>query len=153
LLEEAKAIEAAAVEAHVTFLLPVDAVIADAFSADAHRRVVPIAEVPAGWQILDIGPETVKTFEAALSGCKTILWNGPMGVFELEPFAAGTREIAAFLARSTAVTVVGGGDSVAALESQGLADKMTHVSTGGGASLEFLEGRVLPGVAALEDRA
>jgi phosphoglycerate kinase len=152
LVEEAKTIEAAAKERNVKFLLQVDAVIGDKFAADAETRVVPISAVPAGWRILDIGPESVRQFEEALTPCKTILWNGPMGVFELEPFAAGTRAVAAFLARSSAVTVVGGGDSVAAIESQGLADKMTHVSTGGGASLEFLEGRVLPGVAALEDR-
>jgi len=152
LVEEAKAIEAAAAARNVKLLLQVDAVIGDQFSAEAQKRTVPVSEVPAGWRILDIGPETIKLFEQSLATCKTILWNGPMGVFELEPFAAGTRAVASFLATSSAVTVVGGGDSVAAIESQGLADKMTHVSTGGGASLEFLEGRVLPGVAALEDR-
>ena len=109
--------------------------------------------MPPGWQQLDIGPQTIELFEEALAACKTILWNGPMGVFEFEPFAVGTNAIASCLARSSAVTVVGGGDSVAALEGLGLASKMTHVSTGGGASLEFLEGRVLPGVAALEDHA
>jgi phosphoglycerate kinase len=152
LLEEAKAIEHAAAQRGVRFLLPTDAVIANQFSADADKRIVPINAVPAGWQILDIGPDSIREFEQALSDCKTILWNGPMGVFELAPFAEGTRAVAAFLARSNAVTVVGGGDSVAALESQGLASKITHVSTGGGATLEFLEGKVLPGVAALEDR-
>jgi phosphoglycerate kinase len=137
----------------VKFLLPVDLVIGDKFAADAERKLVPAGQVPPGWQQLDIGPRTIQLFEDTLSTCKTILWNGPMGVFEFEPFAVGTNAIASFLARSSAVTVVGGGDSVAALEGQGLASKMTHVSTGGGASLEFLEGRVLPGVAALEDRA
>jgi phosphoglycerate kinase len=153
LVDEARSIEAAAAERGVKFLLPVDTIIGNKFAADAERKVVPAGEVPAGWQQLDIGPESIKVFEEALAPCKTILWNGPMGVFEFEPFAAGTNAIASFLARSSAVTVVGGGDSVAALEGQGLASKMTHVSTGGGASLEFLEGRVLPGVAALEDHA
>jgi phosphoglycerate kinase len=152
LLEAATAIEAEASERNVRFVLPVDAVIADKFAADASVRVVPISAVPPDWQIMDIGPESVRLFEGALEGSQTILWNGPMGVFELEPFAGGTRAVAAFLARSSAVTVVGGGDSVAALETQGLAAKITHVSTGGGATLEFLEGKVLPGVAALEDR-
>lgn len=152
LLDAAKAIEADAAQRNVRLLLPTDAVIADQFSADANTRVVPINEVPAGWQILDIGPETIREFGNALSGSETILWNGPMGVFELEPFANGTRAVATLLAESNAVTVVGGGDSVAALEGQGLASKITHVSTGGGATLEFLEGKVLPGVAALEDR-
>ena len=151
LVDEARSIEAAAAERGVKFVLPVDLVIGDKFAADAARKVVPAGEVPAGWQQLDIGPETIQLFEEVLGTCKTILWNGPMGVFEFEPFAVGTNAIASFLARSSAVTVVGGGDSVAALEGQGLAAKMTHVSTGGGASLEFLEGRVLPGVAALED--
>jgi phosphoglycerate kinase len=128
-------------------------VIADRLAADARTRVVPIAEVPVGWRIVDIGPETVRSIEAALAGCQTILWNGPMGVFELEPFAAGTRAVAAFLARSSAVTVVGGGDSVAAIEQQGLAAHFTHVSTGGGATLELLEGKALPGVVALQERA
>ena len=153
LVDEARSIEAAAAAHGVKFLLPIDTVIGNKFAADAEKKVVLAGEVPAGWQQLDIGPESIKAFEEALTPCKTILWNGPMGVFEFEPFAAGTNAIASFLARSSAVTVVGGGDSVAALEGQGLASKMTHVSTGGGASLEFLEGRVLPGVAALEDHA
>jgi phosphoglycerate kinase len=136
----------------VSLLLPIDAVIADRVEADAATRVVPVSAIPDGWRMLDIGPDSVRLFEEKLATCQTILWNGPMGVFELEPFAAGTRAMAAFLARSNAITVVGGGDSVAAIESQGLADKMTHVSTGGGATLEFLEGRTLPGVAVLEDK-
>ncbi len=152
LIPEAQALEVAARAQNVVIHLPVDAVIADRFAADAQTRIVPITDVPDGWRIMDIGPETVHAFESALAECQTILWNGPMGVFEMEPFAAGTRAVAAFLARSGAVTVVGGGDSVAALESQGLANKMTHVSTGGGATLEFLEGKTLPGVAALQDR-
>ncbi|MGH2344109.1 MAG: phosphoglycerate kinase [Chloroflexota bacterium] len=152
LVGEARALESAAAR-DVRICLPVDAVIADRFAADAKTAIVPIGEVPDGWRIMDIGPDTVRAYEQALAECQTILWNGPMGVFEMDAFAAGTNAVAAFLARSGAVTVVGGGDSVAALEGQGLAAKMTHVSTGGGATLEFLEGQTLPGVAALEDRA
>jgi phosphoglycerate kinase len=153
LVPAARDLEQAASARGVRLLLPVDAVIADAFAADAQTRIVPVEAIPDGWRIMDIGPETVRSFEDALADCRTILWNGPMGVFEMEPFAAGTHAVAAFLARSGAVTVVGGGDSVAALESQGLAGKMTHVSTGGGATLEFLEGQTLPGVAVLQERA
>ena len=151
-MPEATAMIGAAETRGVTLLLPVDAVIADRVAADADTRVVPVSAIPDGWRMLDIGPESIRLFEDKLAACQTILWNGPMGVFELEPFAGGTRAVAAFLANSSAVTVVGGGDSVAAIESQGLADKMTHVSTGGGATLEFLEGRTLPGVAVLEDK-
>lgn len=133
-------------------LLPVDALIADRFAADARTQMVAVEAVPPGWRIMDIGPASVRAFEAALADARTILWNGPMGVFEMDTFAAGTRAVAEFLARSAAVTVVGGGDSVAAVEQQGLAEKMTHVSTGGGATLEFLEGKTLPGVAAIGDR-
>ena len=153
LLEDARALESEASAHGVAIHLPVDAVIADRFAADAQTRIVPITEIPDGWRIMDIGPDTVHAYENALSECRTILWNGPMGVFEMPAFAAGTNAVAAFLARSGATTVVGGGDSVAAVESQGLAAKMTHVSTGGGATLEFLEGRTLPGIAALEDRS
>jgi len=133
-------------------VLPVDVVIADAFSADANTKVVTVAQVPAGWRILDIGPQTVEQFKAKLSGAKMVVWNGPMGVFELAPFAAGTRAIAQALADIQAITIIGGGDSVAAIQQAGLAEKMTHISTGGGASLEFLEGKELPGIAALEDK-
>ena len=132
--------------------LPVDAVIADAFDAGANRKVVKVDAVPAGWRILDIGPETVKQYSDVIRGAKTVIWNGPMGVFEMAPFAEGTRAIAQALADSQAQTIIGGGDSVAAVEQMGLADRMTHISTGGGASLELLEGRELPGVAALQDR-
>ena len=132
--------------------LPVDAVIADAFDAGANRKVVKVEAVPAGWRILDIGPETVKQYSDVIRGAKTVIWNGPMGVFEMAPFAEGTRAIAQALADSQAQTIIGGGDSVAAVEQMGLADRMTHISTGGGASLELLEGRELPGVAALQDR-
>lgn len=135
-------------------LLPVDVVIADAFSADAQRQVVDVSDIPAGWRVLDIGPKTIEQYSAEIRAARTVIWNGPMGVFELEPFAVGTRAIAQAMAEAAAngaITIVGGGDSVAAVEQAGLADKMSHVSTGGGASLELLEGRVLPGVAALQD--
>ena len=133
-------------------LLPTDCVIADAMDANAHKNIVNIHAVPEGWRILDIGPETVAAFGSKIQDAKTVLWNGPMGYFEAAPFAEGTRGIAQALADSNARTVVGGGDSVAAIEQMNLADKVTHISTGGGASLELLEGRVLPGVAALNDK-
>lgn len=133
-------------------VLPVDVVIADAFSAEANSQVADSRQVPVGWRILDIGPRTVELFRARLASARTVVWNGPMGVFEFEPFAAGTRAIARTLADTEATTIIGGGESVAAIEQAGLADKMTHVSTGGGASLEFLEGKELPGIAALDDR-
>jgi len=133
--------------------LPVDLVVADAFAADARHQVVPIDQVPAGWRALDIGPATIAHFSNRLAGARTVVWNGPMGVFEFPAFAKGTTAIAEVLAGlSGATTIIGGGDSVAAIQQAGLADKITHISTGGGASLEFLEGRVLPGVAALRDR-
>jgi len=133
-------------------VLPVDVVIADAFDNDANFRVVAPNEVVAGWRILDIGPKTVPTFESALGGAKTIVWNGPLGVFEMSHFAWGTFKVAQLLAELDAVTIIGGGDSAAAVRQAGLADKMTHVSTGGGASLELLEGKELPGVAVLDER-
>ncbi len=133
-------------------ILPVDVVIADAFDNDANTRVVAPNEVTAGWRILDIGPKTVPTFESALGGAKTVVWNGPLGVFEMENFARGTFAVAEILANLDAVTIIGGGDSAAAVRQAGLVDRMTHVSTGGGASLEFLEGQALPGVVALADK-
>ncbi len=133
-------------------VLPVDVVIADAFDNDAQSNVVAPNEVPEGWQILDIGPKTVATFESALKSAKTVTWNGPLGVFEMPTFAAGTFDIARLLAQLDAVTIVGGGDSAAAVQQVGLADQLTHVSTGGGASLQFLEGKPLPGVEALDDK-
>ena len=133
-------------------VLPVDVVVADAFAADARARTVSAEAVPPGWLILDIGPRTVSLFEKKLSTAGTVVWNGPMGVFEFPRFAAGTRALAESLARSQATTIVGGGDSAAAVRQAGLEDKMTFVSTGGGASLMFLEGNSLPGVEALEDR-
>jgi phosphoglycerate kinase len=153
LVPEAKQILTDAADRGIKLVLPVDVVIADRLAADAQIRTVPVAEVPAGWRIVDVGPRTVASIEATLARCGTILWNGPMGVFEIGPFASGTRTVAEFLALSPAITVVGGGDSVAALEQQGLAGRMTHVSTGGGATLELLEGKTLPGVAALQERA
>ncbi|MEW6105189.1 MAG: phosphoglycerate kinase [Bacillota bacterium] len=137
----------------VRFMLPSDVVVADRFAEDAKTRVVPVDQIPPDWQALDIGPETVAKFSRAIADAKTVIWNGPMGVFEMKPFAEGTRGIAKALAESKATTIVGGGDSAAALEEMGFADKVTHVSTGGGASLEFLEGKELPGVAVLKDKA
>lgn len=141
----------------VTIGLPVDVVIADAFKADANQKTVGIDGVEDGWMILDIGPETVKNYSATIANAKTVIWNGPMGVFEMEPFAKGTRAIAQALADASAgpnktTTIIGGGDSVAAVEQAGIADKMSHISTGGGASLELLEGKELPGVVALNDK-
>jgi len=130
-------------------LLPVDAVIADKFEAEANNKVVDVDKVPAGWRIMDIGPKSIEAFKAALKGAKLIVWNGPMGVFEMPKFAEGTFAIAKLLADSGATTVIGGGDSASAVKKAGVAKQMTHVSTGGGASLEFLEGKELPGVAAL----
>lgn len=133
-------------------LLPGDVVAADSFSADALDKTVPVEEIPAGWRALDIGPETLRTFKAVMDEAGTIVWNGPMGVFEFPKFARGTFELARAVAESKAVSIVGGGDSAAAVRQAGLSDAIDHVSTGGGASLEFLEGKELPGVAALDDR-
>jgi len=133
-------------------VLPVDVVIAEAFDNDAESKVVAPNEVPAGWRILDIGPKTVATFESALQGAKTVTWNGPLGVFEMPAFAVGTFDVARLLAELDATTIIGGGESAAAVKQVGLANQMTHVSTGGGASLQFLEGKTLPGVAALDDK-
>lgn len=138
----------------VKFFLPTDVIIADEFKADANSKTVPISAIPDGWMGLDIGPDSLATFKTELSSCKTVVWNGPMGVFEFEKFAAGTFGIAHLLADVTAsggITIIGGGDSVAAVAAAKLEEKMSHISTGGGASLEMLEGRVLPGVAALDD--
>ena len=136
----------------VTFLLPVDTVIADAFSNDANTRIVPTGEIPAGWQGVDIGPETRKLFAETIKNAKTVVWNGPMGVFEFPNFAKGTIAVAEALAEADCISIVGGGDSAAAVTQLGFADKISHISTGGGASLEFLEGKTLPGVAALNDK-
>ncbi|KAL0917198.1 hypothetical protein M5K25_012247 [Dendrobium thyrsiflorum] len=138
----------------VSLLLPTDVVAADKFAADANSKVVPASAIPDGWMGLDIGPDSIDTFNEALESAKTIIWNGPMGVFEFEKFAFGTDAIAkklADLSGKGVTTIIGGGDSVAAVEKAGLADKMSHISTGGGASLELLEGKSLPGVLALDD--
>ncbi len=138
--------------AGVKLLLPVDVVCAERFDNDAPSKIVSREEIPADMMGLDIGPKTVEMYAEALKEAKTIVWNGPMGVFEMPSFEKGTKAVAEILAGSGAVTVIGGGDSAAATEQFGLADKMTHISTGGGASLEFLEGKVLPGIAVIEDK-
>jgi phosphoglycerate kinase len=148
-LPTAREIQEGAVDKMV---LPVDLVVADEFAEDAQRKTVPIDQVPTGWRALDIGPETVNTFKTKLQGARLIVWNGPMGVFELEPFAAGTFAIAHAIAETQATSIIGGGDSAAAIRKAGLTDQISHVSTGGGASLEFMEGKTLPGVAALMDK-
>ena len=139
-------------EKGVKLLLPVDTVIADAFAPDANPKVVKSGEIPAGWQGLDIGPETVALYCDAVADAGTVIWNGPMGVFEFPAFAVGTKAVAEALSKTSAITIIGGGDSAAAVEQLGYADKMTHISTGGGASLEFMEGKELPGVACLLDK-
>jgi 3-phosphoglycerate kinase len=149
-LEKAREILSLAASRKVDFCLPVDHVVANDMKEDAATQVV--TDIPAGKKGLDIGPATVELYRRKLAGAKTIVWNGPMGVFEMKPFEAGTRAIAETLADSKALTVVGGGDSAAATEKYGLSSKMSHVSTGGGASLEFLEGKELPGIAALTDK-
>jgi phosphoglycerate kinase len=149
-LGKAKEILDAAAAKGVEFLLPIDHVVAAEMKEDAKTQVVK--EIPAGMKGLDIGPETIKLYTAKIAAAKTIVWNGPMGVFEMKPFEAGTKAIADAMAASKGMTVVGGGDSAAAVEQFGVAAKMSHVSTGGGASLEFLEGKVLPGIAALTDK-
>ena len=136
----------------VKLLLPVDTVIADRFAPDADTKVVPAGEIPDGWQGLDIGPDTVSLYCAAVAGAGTVIWNGPMGVFEFPAFAKGTEAVAEALSKTSAITIIGGGDSAAAVQQLGYADKMTHISTGGGASLEFMEGKELPGVACLLDQ-
>ena len=135
----------------VKLLLPVDTVIANAFAADAESKVVKTGEIPDGWQGLDIGPETVKLYCDAVKDAGTVIWNGPMGVFEFPAFAKGTEAVAEALSQTGAITIIGGGDSAAAVQQLGYAEKMTHISTGGGASLEFMEGKELPGVACLLD--
>ncbi len=150
-LDYARGAMAKAKDRGVTLELPVDIVAAERFDADSPHKIVDADGIPADWMGLDIGPRTVERFSNLIRSAGTVIWNGPMGVFEMPAFSRGTRGIAEALASSDAVTIVGGGDSAAACEQYGLADKMTHVSTGGGASLEFLEGRELPGVAALRD--
>ncbi len=133
-------------------ILPVDAVIADKFDAEANSQIVDVDKIPAGWRMLDVGPKTIEVYKTVLGTARLVVWNGPVGVFEMPKFAEGTFAIARLLAESKATTVIGGGDSASAVKKAGVAKQMTHVSTGGGASLEFLEGKVLPGVAALLDK-
>ncbi|NJR70719.1 MAG: phosphoglycerate kinase [Synechococcales cyanobacterium CRU_2_2] len=153
-LDLATELEALAKKNGVELILPTDVVVADKFDKDANTQIVSIDAIPDGWMGLDIGPDSVKAFQAALADCKTVIWNGPMGVFEFPKFEAGTKGIAETLASLTpqgCMTIIGGGDSVAAVEQFGLASQMSHISTGGGASLELLEGKELPGIAALDD--
>ncbi|WP_018247912.1 phosphoglycerate kinase [Orenia marismortui] len=133
-------------------VLPTDVVVADEFAADANNKVVAVDGIEAGWQALDIGPDTIAKFEEVLKAAKTVVWNGPMGVFEMDAFAQGTNKVAEVLAGLDAMTIIGGGDSAAAVNKAGLDDKMTHISTGGGASLQFFEGKALPAVEALSDK-
>ncbi|EFJ26420.1 hypothetical protein SELMODRAFT_231942 [Selaginella moellendorffii] len=153
-IDLAKSLMRTAKDKGVSLLLPTDVVVADKFAADANSKIVPSTAIPDGWMGLDIGPDSVKTFNEALDTTKTVIWNGPMGVFEFDKFAVGTEAVAKKLAELSGkgvTTIIGGGDSVAAVEKVGVADKMSHISTGGGASLELLEGKVLPGVAALDE--
>jgi phosphoglycerate kinase len=152
-LDLARELVADAARRGVRLMLPLDVVAAQRVAADAQVRTVDAREIPDGWMGLDIGPRTEAAFGAPITAAGTVLWNGPMGVFELPPFAGGTQAIARAVAESSAESIVGGGDTASAVEQFGLADKMTHVSTGGGATLEFMEGKVLPGVAALQDAA
>ena len=147
-----KALSQAAQEGAAQLLLPIDLVISDRFAADAEHRVLDGLDVPDGWMGLDVGPRTAERYGAQIAAAGTVFWNGPMGAFEMEPFAAGTSAVAQAVADAPGVTVVGGGDSAAALTQFGLQDRVTHLSTGGGATLELVEGRVLPGVQALEDQ-
>jgi len=154
-VEDAKRILVAAEERGVPVILPTDVVIAKEVTRGTEYKTIPAEKIPASWHIVDVGKATLELMEEALAGVQTVFWNGPLGVFEIPSFAHGTRAIARFLATRAdagATVVVGGGDSVAAIQQQGLAERFTHISTGGGASLEFLEGRELPGVAVLLDR-
>ncbi|HEY9659456.1 MAG TPA: phosphoglycerate kinase, partial [Allocoleopsis sp.] len=153
-LDLAKSLEVKAKERGVALLLPVDVVVADKFDANANAQTVDIENIPDDWMGLDIGSKSITLFQEALADCKSVIWNGPMGVFEFDKFAKGTEAIAhtlAGLTKTGTTTIIGGGDSVAAVEKVGVADQMSHISTGGGASLELLEGKVLPGIAALDD--
>ena len=151
-LDLARELKAKADAKGVKLMLPVDTIIADKFAADAESKVVDITEIPEGWMGLDIGPKTAELYKEAIKGAGTVIWNGPMGVFEFDAFAGGTKAVAEAMAECEGTTVIGGGDSASAVKKLGFADKMTHISTGGGASLEFLEGKVLPGVAVLQDK-
>lgn len=152
-IDLARSLMKQAAEKGKAFLLPSDLVAAEAFADDAKHQVVAADQIPAGWMAMDIGPASIGSFGEVIKNAKTILWNGPMGVFEMPSFAKGTNEIARAVTEAQAVSIVGGGDSVAAVQNTGLAHKITHISTGGGATLEFLEGKELPGVAVLQDRS
>jgi phosphoglycerate kinase len=151
-LDLARSLMDEARQRNVGFHLPEDVVASDRFAEEATHKIVPADAIPEGWMGMDIGPKTAGAFRQIILGARTVIWNGPMGVFEFPPFATGTREVAKAMADSTAVTIVGGGDTAAAVEQFGLAERMTHISTGGGASLEFMEGRELPGVAVLQEK-
>jgi phosphoglycerate kinase len=155
MVDEARRVLAAAEKARAKVILPVDVVVAKEVTRGTEYKTIPAEKIPASWHIVDVGRATLDLMEESLATAKTVFWNGPVGVFEIPSFAHGTRAIARYLAARAdagATVVVGGGDSVAAIQQQGLADRFTHISTGGGASLEFLEGRELPGVAVLQDR-
>lgn len=152
LIDTAKRIFDNAKQKGVGFYLPVDCIVADKFAADAAARTTSIKEIPADWMALDVGPASVASFAEALTDAKTIIWNGPMGVFEMDPFSHGTFDLAAAVAGSSALTITGGGDTDVAVNRAGVADKITYISTGGGAFLELLEGKKLPGIKALEDK-
>jgi len=151
-LDLARSLMTDAGKRRLAFHLPDDVVVADRFAEDAAHKTVAAEAMPKDWMGMDIGPHTAATYAHVIRDAQTVMWNGPMGVFEMPAFARGTRAVAQAMAESKGVTIVGGGDSAAAVEQEGLADRMTHVSTGGGASLEFLEGKELPGVAVLADR-
>lgn len=152
-IELAKSFIEKAKEKGVNLYLPIDTKVADSFSEHAETKVVPTSEIEAGWMGLDIGPKTAELYSSVIAASKLVIWNGPMGVFEMTPFADGTKQIAQAMAETKGFTIIGGGDSAAAVEKFGVADKMNHISTGGGASLEFMEGKELPGLAALNERS
>ncbi|WCN38216.1 phosphoglycerate kinase [Aneurinibacillus uraniidurans] len=151
-VELAKSFMDKAAQKGVKFLIPVDVVVADRFANDAETKIVETNAIPVGWQALDIGPKTIELYKSAILESKTVIWNGPMGVFEMDAFAEGTNAVARTLKEVNGITIIGGGDSVAAVEKAGVAEAMTHISTGGGASLEFMEGKELPGIAVLADK-
>jgi phosphoglycerate kinase len=151
-LDLARSLMKQAADRGVSLLMPVDVVVADKFAADANTKTVSIEEIPDGWMALDIGPKSAEIFRQAVESSKTVIWNGPMGVFEMDAFAKGTIAVAEAMAACTGTTIIGGGDSVAAVEQAGVADRITHISTGGGASLEFMEGKELPGLTVLQDK-
>ena len=152
-LDLAKYLLKKAIDSDVPLYLPIDHVIADDFAADANMKIVKRSAIPDGWEGMDIGPATIEKYKGILEDAKTIVWNGPVGVFEFDAFAKGSFAMAKLLAESDATTIVGGGDCVAAVQKSGYADKITHISTGGGASLELMEGKELPGIAALSDKS